>query len=327
MRGHRTWVAAAFAVTLIASGCSGTTATPTASAAASATAGASATATPSDTAGASATATASPTPASGGTATASPTSAVSGFYLRSWSLAPVGPENSFGSVPIVISDGQFLSAKYSVGTDPYPLYAPPMRRTISQAGLTTIVAEAQHDGLLGTATSFVCPHGADDPMMAGTATDHLVLVVAGVTHETSASCPYQQPTPAPGTPAPATWAAFEHFKKLLSDPSSWLGAAAGPATPYDPSQLAVLALTSDTSGGTPDPANVVKWPLATPFASFGIASYGDRCAAVSGSDAAALLAVVKGASATTMFRDGSGAFSELIVRVFMPGEPDPCQAG
>jgi len=30
-----------------------------------------------------------------------------------------------------------------------------MRRTISQTGLTTIVGEAQHDGLLGSVTSFV----------------------------------------------------------------------------------------------------------------------------------------------------------------------------
>ena len=317
MRRHRAWVAAAFAVTLFVAGCSEPTVTPTASAAA----------TPTASASASATAAASPTPTSGGTATPSPSSAVSGFYLRSWTLAPVGPENSFGSVPTVISDGQLLTARYPSGTDNYPLYAPPMRRTISQAGLTTIVAEAQLDGLIGTATSFVCPHGVDDPMMAGTGTDHLVLIVGGVTHEITASCPYVQPTPGPGAPAPATWAAFQHFKKLLSDPASWLGAEAGPETAYDASQLAVLAVTQDVSAETPEPANVVRWPLATPFASFGIAAYGDRCAVVSGSDAATLLPVVKGAYATTVFRDGSGAFAELIVRVFMPGEPDPCRAG
>lgn len=326
MREHRAYVVAALAVTLFASGCSGTTVTATASATATPTVTAG-TVSSTPTVGASATAPASPAPTASGTATASPSSAVSSLYLRSWALAPIGPENSFGSVPIVISDGQLLTAKYSSATNLFPLYAPPMRRTISQAGLTTIVAEAQHDGLLGTVTSFVCPHGADDPMMAGTGTDHLVLIVSGVTHEITASCPYQQPTPGPGAPAPATWAAFEHFTKLLSDPASWLGPEAGPETPYDPAQLAVLAVTSDVSGETPDSANVVQWPLATPFASFGIAAYGDRCAVVSGSDAATLLAVVKGASATTAFRDGSGAFAELIVRVFMPGEPDPCQAG
>jgi hypothetical protein len=249
------------------------------------------------------------------------------FYLRSWSVAPVGPENSFGNVPTVISGGQLLSATYPVGKNPHPLYAQPTSRTISQVELTKILAEAQADGLLGSVTSFVCPHGADDPMMAGTATDHLVLIVGGVSHELSASCPYEQPSPGPGAPAPATWAAFEHFKTLLSDPASWLGAEVGLATAYNASQLAVLAEIQDVSLGTPDPANVAQWPLATPLASFGIASYGDRCAVVTGSEAAMLLAVVKGADETTVFRDSSGAFAALIVRVFMPGEPDPCQAG
>jgi len=203
----------------------------------------------------------------------------------------------------------------------------PTSRTISQVGLATIVAEAQGDGLLGPVTSFVCPHGASDPMMAGTGTDHLVLIVGGVTHESTASCPYEQPTTGPGARAPATWAAFEHFKTLLSDPASWLGTEVGSEAAYDASQLAILAGIWDVSAGTPDPANVVPWPLAMPFASFGIASFGDRCAVVSGSDAATLLAVVKVASETTVFRDASGAFAALIVRAFMPGEPDPCYAG
>ena len=261
MRELRGCVAAAFAVTLFASGCGGATVTPTASPGATATASAAATAT----------AAASATPTAGGSATASPSSAVSGFYLRSWTLAPVGPQNSFGNVPLVISDGQVLTVKYAPAGDPYPLYAPPTRRTLSQAGLATVVAEAQNDGLLGTVTSFECPHDPNAGMMAGTGTDHLVVIVGGVTHEITSSCPYEQPTPGPGAPAPATWAAFQHFKKLLSDPSSWLGAEAGPETTYDARRLAVLAGNRDVSAETPNPANVVQWPLAPPFASFGVA--------------------------------------------------------
>ena len=313
MRGHRGLFGTALAVTLFVSGCGGATATPTA--------GAGITSTP----GGSATATATPT----ATTAASPSAAVSGFYLRSWSIAPIGPEDSFGNVPVVISDGQLLTVKYPQFTDPYPLYAPPVRRTVSGAGLTTILAEVQNDGLLGTVTSFVCPHGEDDPMMAGTATQHLVLIVGGVSHEVTASCPYEQPTPAPGIPAPATWAAFQHFVNLLSDPASWLGAEIGPASPYDPDRLAVLAVSIDSGGPdssaeTPNPVDVMPWPLATPFASFGVAAFGDRCAVVEGTDAATLLPVVKTAYGTTVFRDGSGAYAYLIVRVFMPGEPSPC---
>ena len=39
---------------------------------------------------------------------------------------------------------------------------------------------------------------------------------------------------------------------------------------------------------------------------------------------APLLAAVKPIGADTVFRDGTGALATLIVRPFMPGEPDPC---
>jgi hypothetical protein len=305
---------AALAVTLFASGCGGAAATQTATATVTATASESATAT----------ATPAPTPSP----TASPSSAVSGFYLRSWSVAPIGPENTFGSAPLVISDGRLLTVKYPPFTDPYPLYVGPVRRTISAAGLATIMTEAQNDGLLGTETSFVCPHGEDDGMVAGTSTQHLVLVVGGVSREVTASCPYLEPTPAPGTPAPATWAAFRRFVKLLSDPSGWLGAEIGPAAAYDPDKLAVLAVPADAgpdaSAETPNPVDVMAWPLTAPFTMLGVAAFGDRCAVVEGADAATLLPVVKVAHATTVFRDRTGAFASVIVRAFMPGEPSPC---
>ncbi|MGD0015604.1 MAG: hypothetical protein ABSD56_14475 [Bryobacteraceae bacterium] len=314
MRGHRGLFGTALAVTVFVSGCGGAAATPTA--------GAGATPTP----GGSATAAATATPTA--TTAASPSSAVSGFYLRSWSIAPIGPEDTFGSVPLVISNGQLLTAKYPPAADPYPIYAQPVRRTISGAGLTKILAEVQNDGLLGTVTSFECPHGEDDPMMAGTATQHLVLIVGGASHEVTASCPYQQPSPAPGIPAPATWAAFQHFVSLLSDPASWLGAEIGPASPYDPDKLAVLAVPMETgpdaSAETPNPVDVMAWPLTAPFTMFGVGSLGGRCAVVEGADAAALLPVVKVAYGTTVFRDRTGAFASVIVRAFMPGEPDPC---
>ena len=126
---------------------------------------------------------------------------------------------------------------------------------------------------------------------------------------------------------PGTWAAFEYFKRLLSDPSSWLGAETGPETAYDPDKLAVLAEIEDPSAGTPSPANVVQWPLAATFSRFGVPYAGGHCAVVSGADLARLLPVVEAAYGTTVFRDGSGTFADLFVRAFMPGEPDPCAGG
>lgn len=339
MRGRRGLtgvLAAALAASLLVDGCGSGNATqtggpgPTPSSAPTA----SPFATPTASVGSGETAAVTPslvaTPAA--TAAATPTISVAGFYLRAWSVAPVGPENTFGNVPRVISGGKLYSVTYPPFSDSYPLYVQPTTRTISPTGLATVVAEAQADGLLGKTTTFVCPHSADAGMIAGSSTDHLVLIVGGVTHEMTSSCPYVVPTPGPGKPAPGTWAAFQRFKNLLSDPTAWLGSAVGPSTPYTASQLAVLLELQVFAGESPNPSeptppDVTIWPLGTPMASFGADLGGDRCGIASGADAAALLPVVKNALATTVFRDGSGTLADVIVRAFLPGEPDPCLGG
>ena len=330
MRGRRGRLGAAVALVaaaaLVVSACGGATATPTTtdapltalSSAATPTIepSPSADATETETAAPSATATPTPPPA-----TPSPTPA-GAFYLRYWSVAPLGPENTFGSAPVVISGGKLLSVVPRQVLDSDPLLVPATSRTITAAGLATIVAEAQSDGLLGATTTFVCPHAADAPMMAGTATEHLVLTVNGATHSLTASCPYQEPPLGSGKPAAGTWAAFRHFKNLLADPAAWLKTAAGSATAYDPDRLAVLVEASG-SGEVP---LVADWPLAS-FATFGVEFGGGRCAVVSGGDAATLLPVVKAATDATVFRDADGTVADVIVRAFLPGEPDPCKNG
>lgn len=262
----------------------------------------------------------------GGTSvTPTPSGAIS-LYLRSWTAhASIGPVNSFGNVPLVISNGELLSVTHPETAGPSPLFTSTERRSVSQAALRTILAEAETDGLLGEATSFVCPPDENGGVVVGgPGPEFLVLVVNGVTHELSATCEGAQPSVPPGTPVPGTWAAFRRFTTLLSDPSSWLGAEIGPSVAYDPDRMAVLVIPLGSSPATLDPAEVVPWPLAGRFASFGVPYAGNRCAVVSGPDAAALLAAVKPASADTVFRDGEGALAQLIVRTSMPGEPDPC---
>ncbi|MGZ6267808.1 MAG: hypothetical protein ACXWNR_04505, partial [Candidatus Limnocylindrales bacterium] len=240
-----------------------------------------------------------------GTPTASPSSAPINLYLRSWTTYPsIGPVNNFGRVPLVISNGWYMSVKSTATAAPYPMYVPPTRRAVSQAGLARIVAEARTEGLLGTVTSFDCPDDPNVIVAGGAGPDYLVLVVDGVSHQLSSNCPDAGalPTPSIESAGPGTWGAFQRFKSLLADPVSWLGPEIGPEAAYDPDKLAVLAELRDDSGGTPIPANVVQWPL-TPFASFGISALGGRCAVVSGSDVAALLPVVNPAYDTTVFRD------------------------
>jgi hypothetical protein len=332
VRGRRglVWAAVVVAVSLLVSACGSATATPTYSPVAAPSTGLGATPTPGTAESPASVATtetptgATPTATTAATLTLAPTSLVNGFYLRAWTVAPIGMANTFSVAPRVISDAKMLTVTYPPASGNPPLYAPPSSRTISAAGLATIVAEAQSDGLLGKSTDFVCPHSADSGMIAGSGVDHLVLIVGGVSHEMSSSCPYPQPTPGTGKPAPATWAAFERFKELLADPSAWLGSAVGPATGYTPDSLAVLLTIHDPVAESFSPVNVTQWPLTTPLASFGIEVAGMRCGVVSGKDAATLLPVVKSAPGETMFRDGADSYADLVVRAFMPGEPSPC---
>lgn len=263
------------------------------------------------------------TPTSAITPSPSPTAAPISLYLRAWAQhASIGPINSFGNVPRVISDGQLLAVPLATGAA-VPLFSAPERRSLSPAALETIVAEARNDGLLGTVTTFPCPPSGGE-VIGGPGPDFLVIGLDGVIYQLSATCATARPSLAPGTPEPATWAAFQHFKALLADPSGWLGAEIGPAVIYDPDRLAVLVMPVEAGAPTPPANQLVSWPLAGPFTTFGAPFAGARCAVVSDADVAPLLAAVKPVGADTVFRDGTGALATLIVRPFMPGEPNPC---
>jgi hypothetical protein len=296
MRSHRGFVAAICVAALSASACGSSGATRAPSPAAS---------TPTTTAAPSS----SPSPST--------------FYLRWWTTAPLGPEDLFATAPLVISDGALLSVVYPEEGSIYPLFIQPTSQTITDAGLAKIEAEARDDGLLGPVTEFECDHAPGAQPLEGAATSHVVMIVDGETHELTASCDYAQPTPAPGTPVPATWAAFERFESYLGDPESWLGADLGPATTYDPDSLAVLAIPLPDDVDVPD--NLVTWPLGD-FATFGSVFQGGetRCAMVSGADEATLLAVIKPLPLEAVFVDGDNDVRLLVVRALMPGEPDVC---
>lgn len=304
--------AVALLLTVVVAGCGGAAITPTPSPTATSPAPSSPAPSPTGS---------TPTPAA--TPAPSPSAAPISLYLRAWTRhASIGPINSFGNVPLVISGGQLLAVPLATG-DGVPLFSAPERRSLSPAALETIVAEARNDGLLGPVTTFPCPPSGGE-VIGGPGPDFLVLTVDGVTHELSATCATIRPSLAPGTPEPATWAAFEHFKALLADPSDWLGDAIGPAVAYDPDRLAVLVVPVEAGAPTPPPNQSVIWPLAAPLATFGAPFAEARCAVVSGTDVGALLAAVRPVGADTVFRDGAGVLATLIVRAFMPGEPDPC---
>jgi hypothetical protein len=241
------------------------------------------------------------------------------FYLRGWITQALAPQYTFGFMPpVTIGDSVLYDGMVAVpAIYPGPLYVGLSTRTISQAGIDRIVAEATARGLLGSQTQF----GSTLP---GGQTCHVRLVEGGVTHDLAGNCSRS----AAGTSAAATAAAaFAGFWEKLTSTEMWLADTLGPSIAYTPERLAVMTIPPAEPSGPITPSQAA-WPLAVPFASFGTPSGGNdyRCAIVSGGDLATLLPVVQAANALTRFTDSAGTVRSLQVRVLTPGDAGPCAA-
>jgi hypothetical protein len=263
----------------------------------------------------------SPSPSTPAAASPQPSGSfsASGFYLRAWQTQALAPQYTFTWLPqATISDGQYIDGIVAVpAIYPGPLWVGPSVQSITAKGIDAIVAEARKQGLLGSTSDFT---GAP---MAGAVTGHVQLIVDGTTYDLTGSP--GAVAAAVATPAQGTAAAFAAFWQDITGLSMWLPDELGQSSAYEPESLAVLALppTGDTSGIKP---NVVPWPLATPFSNLGTAMGNDayRCAVVTGADLAKLLPVVQQSNQLTRFVDSAKVEDSLLVRVMVPGEPNPC---
>jgi hypothetical protein len=243
----------------------------------------------------------------------------SGFYLRAWQTQALAPQYTFTWLPqATISDGQYIDGIVAVpAIYPGPLWVGPSVQSITARGIDAIVAEARKQGLLGSTSDF-----SGEPM-AGAVTGNIQLIVGGTTYDMTGSP--NAVAAAGATPAPGTAAAFAAFWQDITGLGMWLPDELGQSSAYEPDSLAVLAMppTGDTSGIKP---NVVPWPLATPFSKLGTAMGNDayRCAVITGADLAKLLPVVRQSNQLTRFVDGAKVEDSLLVRVMVPGEPNPC---
>jgi hypothetical protein len=253
-----------------------------------------------------------------------------------WSVnASVGPSNFFFS-SLAISGGSlyYTLDRYSIRDDtkPTPLYVSPTTATISQAGIRTIAARIERDGLLGATHEFGCAGGAGG--VAGAGTTYVQIVIDGVTHDLSGGCAGESgaSTPAP-VPAPGTYDAFEDLLSHLGDMSGWLGHELGTPRAWDPTRMAVIAdvpteaLWEGEIWGHPDPSpGTAHWQLGT-WTNFGKlvdpANTQERCAVLSGAGLTTQLPSVKAAHAGTVFLDPAKEERVLAVRPLLPNEPPP----
>ena len=250
-----------------------------------------------------------PSPVPSASATPDP---MSGFYLRAWRTQALPGQYIFPWLPLTtISGGQFIDGQVAVDTVyPAPLYVAPTTRSITDAALGVILAEARSDGLVGIQKEF-------GTQLAGGMTCHVELMAEGKTSDLSGTCPSGAIT---GTPAPGSDKAFWSFWNRITNLQGWVGAELGQSTAFTPVKVDVLLIPpADPTGGIV-PAQT-PWPLASTFATFGTGASSDmRCGTVTGTDLSTLLPVVKTANELTRFVDSTNAKMSLIVRPLVPGE-------
>ena len=322
---HRACACLALALPILLTGCGSSQATSTASA------GPSPTVSPSP--AATATATESALPAVSGSALPSeaPSAtapAVGALYVRKWFVnASIGPAGFF-STSTVVSDGKLYYVPDASGASPALLFTKPLNATLTKAGMATVAAEAQHDGLLGATHDFQCAHTSGATKAAGTGTTYVTITVNGVTHDLSGGCQYLPDvviTPPPGAIPPGTYAAYMDFVAHIDNMIGWLGSDLGTPAAWAPTRLAVIAaVPGDAAWWSPtvNSSDVASWHVGT-FAGFGTLSQSLdlRCGILSGAGLTSQLPSLNTAHEGTLFADSANAKRVLAVRVVMPDEP------
>jgi hypothetical protein len=268
---------------------------------------------------------AAPSPSPSPSPTPQPTpSPAAAFYLRAWHTQALPPNVTFNWLPILtIADGTAIDGNVAVpAIFPGPLVIVPNARSISEAGIATIVDEARRLGLLGETADFT-----DGGAMPGSQLGQLRIVVDGQPHDLTGSpeafvgCGGGVCDAEPGTPA-----AFAAFWQELSNLEQWLGSELGAPVAYQPERVAVLFTTT----ARPEPGlqqQLVTWPLQGTFHEIGVefpGELGARCVTLSGDDLDAVFAVVRAANQLTVFNDSVDTMRSLVVAVLVPGQDSPC---
>jgi len=247
---------------------------------------------------------------------------VGSLYVRLWFINPsLGPDNFFFSA-IAVSNGKLYYKPDLTPTSPAPIYVAPVSAAITASGISTIVAVAQKDGLLGATHDFQCPHAAGAPMMSGTGTTYLEIVVDGVSHDLSGTCQYEE-DPGTGAPVSGTYGAFVDFTDHLRNMSGWLGSDLGAPAPWTPTSVVVAAAAPDAAwwGPSVDPGDTTTWLVGT-FASFGNLRdpAGSPCGVLTGAALTNQLPSIKAGHEGTIFVDSAGVQRVLALHVLMPDE-------
>jgi hypothetical protein len=234
-------------------------------------------------------------------------------YGREGGFVPVGV--FFVNQPslLISGDGRLFTPGVITLEYPGPLLLPMAVRTISEAGIQTVLAAAEDAGLLAPPPDYTAEVNVTDMP------DTVVTLSAGGSTYRHSAYALGFPTDEQGNPADETTparVALLAFTRLLDDITTTVGASElGEETVFEPAEYRLQATPvqeADLAGMDPAPT-IVDWPESTGLD----LSAAAECARVS---AAAAGTVFADATTATFFRQGEALYS-LAVAGVLPGDP------
>lgn len=213
----------------------------------------------------------------------------------------------------LMGDGRVIYGGPQIEIYPGPALPNVLSRTVTEAGIQTILDAARDAGLLGADAHYDHPGIADAP------TTTFTVNADGVRHVVSA---YALGSDDGGMANPDAdkRAKLQAFRERASNLSSWLPAGSlGEEEPFDFDALRIVVRPAFASDGDVKP-NEIVWPLATPLRSFGSELVENtRCGVIDGEDARTVTAKARNATQITRWLDGGDAY-QLSFRPQLPDE-------
>lgn len=233
----------------------------------------------------------------------------------------VPPGSDFRQAPVAVySDGQAFAGGAITLQFPGPAVLPVIRSEVTPAQLDELLAAAEAAGLAGDKRDY------GEPGVLDASTTTITVVADGQTHVTSIYALGHESSPKGdngGSGGRGLTAEQREARRQAQEFAELTGsrATAGPGKHYEPERYRVLPLDPDSN--TPAPADDTgiepdgrDWPFPH------IALEPNRCAVVTGADAAEFTRELQQANELTRWRTSSGEAYPLAVRPVLPHEPD-----
>lgn len=226
----------------------------------------------------------------------------------------VAPGTMFVHLPTVLvsGDGKVYTPGVTTMEYPGPLVAPIAVRTITEAGIQTLLAAADEAGLLAPPPDYTAETNVAD------APDTVVTIHAGGQTYRHSAYALGFGTDAQGNPTPESTparAALQGFTLLLGDLQTAVGAdQLGPEAVFEPSEYRLRAEPTNEAdlSGMDTPPTIVDWPAATGLDLATAAECARLTAQAAGS-------VFTDADSNTYFRQGDALY-RISVGAVLPGD-------